>query len=200
MAAFVGYVVQSNGIFFPGKATLGGLTFEDISNAGGPADQWDALPTAGKLQILLFVGFMEHLSEASSVRLSGGPDKHYMRGGKPGAFPSLKEVGILSKKPGGVLQFPLDLFDPFGLQKKMTPEKKEESLRAEINNGRLAMLGIMAFLAEAKVPGSVPALTSLGIKPYSGEIMAPFAAGDASLPFVQEMLSRDLPIGPALFR
>jgi len=196
MAAFVGYLVQSNGIFFPGKASLGGLTFEDISNAGGPADQWDALPTAGKLQILLFVGFMEHVSEASSVNLSGGPDKHYMRGGKPGAFPSLKKVGIPAK---GLNFFPLDLFDPFDLQKKMTPEKKEESLRAEINNGRLAMLGIMAFLAEAKVPGSVPALTSLGLKPYSGEIMAPFAAGDANLPLVQEMLKFDTvkDFGPA---
>ena len=34
----------------------------------------------------------------------------------------------------------------------------------------------MGFLAETKVPGSVPALTSLGLKPYSGEIMAPFDA------------------------
>ena len=43
-------------------------------------------------------------------------------------------------------------------------------LRTEINNGRLAMLGIMAFLAESKVPGSVPALNGLGITPYSGEV------------------------------
>ena len=43
-------------------------------------------------------------------------------------------------------------------------------LRTEINNGRLAMLGIMAFLAESKVPGSVPALGGLGIAPYSGEV------------------------------
>ena len=43
-------------------------------------------------------------------------------------------------------------------------------MRTEINNGRLAMLGIMAFLAESKVPGSVPALGSLNIAPYSGEV------------------------------
>ncbi|MCH2107479.1 MAG: DUF4442 domain-containing protein, partial [Planctomycetes bacterium] len=36
--------------------------------------------------------------------------------------------------------------------------KKARGLLAEINNGRLAMLGIMAFVAESKVPGSVPAL------------------------------------------
>ena len=74
----------------------------------------------------------------------------------------------------------------------VSPEKKEKSLLAEINNGRLAMLGIMAFMAESKVPGSVPALGGLGIKPYAGEVMAPFAAGDASLPFVKDMLSYSL--------
>ena len=36
----------------------------------------------------------------------------------------------------------------------------------------LAMIGIMGFMAEAKVPGSVPALDGL-IKPFAGDIMAP---------------------------
>jgi hypothetical protein len=71
----------------------------------------------------------------------------------------------------------------------MSDEKKAASLRAEVNNGRLAMLGIMAFLSEAKVPGSVPALTSLGLPSYSGEVMAPLSAGDAGLPFVQDMIN-----------
>merc|ERR1719329_1153275 len=61
MAAFVGYCVQANGICFPWNlqapfgATLQDMptiAFSDISAAGGPADQWDALPTAAKLQIL----------------------------------------------------------------------------------------------------------------------------------------------------
>ena len=43
----------------------------------------------------------------------------------------------------------------------------------EINNGRLAMIGIMGFLAEEKVPGAVPALAGL-IKPYAGQVMDPF--------------------------
>merc|ERR1711865_917773 len=45
----------------------------------------------------------------------------------------------------------------------------------EINNGRLAMLGLMGFVSEATIPGSVPALQGL-IKPYAGEVMAPFAS------------------------
>merc|ERR1719232_1276386 len=186
MAAFVGYIVQANGIHFPWKTTLSGITYDDIAAAGGPADQWDALPTGAKLQIILFVGFLELLSENNYVLAASG-NSHYMRGGKPGAFPSLKKV-----IPHPI---PFDLFDPFGFQKSKPDEWKSTKLLAEINNGRLAMLGIMAFLAESKVPGSVPALGSLGIKPYSGEIMAPFASGDAGLPFVSDMLSVN-PIAP----
>merc|ERR1712087_881791 len=89
--------------------------------------------------------------------LSG--EKHYMRGGKPGFFPSIKKGGI----PHPV---PFDLFDPFGLSKNASPEKKAKGLVAEINNGRLAMIGIMGFCAAAKVPGSVPGLTF--IAPYAG--------------------------------
>jgi hypothetical protein len=70
MAAFVGYCVQSNGICFPWNlqapyagspnlANLPAISFADISAAGGPADQWDALPSAAKLQILVFIGFLE---------------------------------------------------------------------------------------------------------------------------------------------
>jgi len=180
MAAFVGYIVQANGIHFPWKTTLSGITYDDIAAAGGPADQWDALPTGAKLQIILFVGFLELLSENNYVLAASG-NSHYMRGGKPGAFPSLKKV-----IPHPI---PFDLFDPFGFQKGKSDEWKSTKLLAEINNGRLAMLGIMAFLAESKVPGSVPALGGLGIKPYAGEIMAPFASGDAGLPFVSDMLS-----------
>merc|ERR1712127_1152076 len=133
---------------------------------GGPAAQWDALPTASKLQIFGAIGFLEGWGENSKAIKAQG-QSHYMRGGKPG-------------------------FYPFSLQKKMTPEKKQKALLAEINNGRLAMIGIMAFMAEAKLPGAVPGLVGK-VTPYTGEIMAPFAAGDASLPYVSEMLKYTLP-------
>jgi len=179
MAAFVGYCVQSNGIVFPWKLT-GEISHADIAAAGSPPEQWDALPTASKLQILLFIGFLESWSETSFALEKDGL-KHYMRGGIPGKFPSFEAA------PHPV---PLkNLWDPFGLAGKASAEKREKSLLAEINNGRLAQLGIMAFLAESKVPNSVPILSALNwVKPYAGEPMAPFTEADASLPLVTDML------------
>merc|ERR1712216_475512 len=101
MAAFVGYCVQSN-FHFPWKLT-GEISFDDIAAAGGPPDQWDALPTNAKLQIILFIGFLEFWSENNYVLASSG-QTHYMRGGKPGAFPSLKK-----EIPHPI---PFELFDP----------------------------------------------------------------------------------------
>jgi len=188
MAAFVGFCIQSNGIAFPWnlQAPLPGgvnagiptISFADISAAGGPADQWDALPSSAKLQIIGFVGFLEFCSEAS-VFLEMDGTTHYVRGGRPGYFPKIKD-----KFPHPV---PLNFWDPFGFTSKMTPERKEKALLAEINNGRLAMIGLIGLISASKGL-QVPGLDTLGIKPYAGEIMAPFTASDASLPYVSDML------------
>merc|ERR1719298_315234 len=115
MAAFVGFCLQSNGVCFPWnlQAPVLGLnsgidtiSFADISAAGGPGDQWDALPSAAKLQIIGAVGFLEMWGE-SSVALEMDGQQHYVRGGKPGYYPSLK-----GRMPHPV---PLNLWDPFGL-------------------------------------------------------------------------------------
>ena len=67
MAAFVGFCVQSNGIHFPWDLTTSGISFADISAAGGPAAQWDALPTNAKLQIFGAIGFLEGWGENSNA-------------------------------------------------------------------------------------------------------------------------------------
>jgi hypothetical protein len=187
MAGFVGYCAHANGVHFPWNiqapfpgpltANLPTISFADIAAAGSPGDMWDALPTAGKLQILLVIGFLEMHGE-SSIALEADGQKHYVRGGKPGYYPSLK-----GRYPHAV---PLDLWDPFGFTKKMSAERKEKALLAEVNNGRLAMIGLMGLISASKGL-QVPGLDSLGLKPYAGEYMAPFGPQDAILPFVEDM-------------
>ena len=165
MFAFVGYIVQAQGITWPDKMTLAGDSWPVTAGNSVPA-QWDALPEISKWQIILVIGFLELWGEAAMT-------PHYMRGGKPGAYPSLTAKDSMAKDlPHPV---PLDLFDPFKLSKNASPEKKAKGLLMEINNGRLAQIGIFGFLAESKVPGSVPALKGL-IPAYDGDYMAPFAA------------------------
>jgi hypothetical protein len=178
MAAFVGYCVQANGFYFPWRLTGGPnpIMHADISAAGSPAEQWDALPIEAKYQIVGAIGLFEFLGEYSDILAMNG-EKHYVRGGKPGYYPPFE--GIFS---AGVFPhpLPLNLYDPFNLAKKRSPEAKERGLLVEINNGRLAMLGIFGFLAESKIPGSVPALSGV-VKPYAGEYMAPFTADAMSI-------------------
>jgi len=158
MAAVVGFIAQINGARFPQE-------WATSITAESPCDQWDALPEAAKYQIILFVGFLEVFSEHSYILEAQG-QKHYMKGGKPGFFPSLK-------KGFGVHPVPFDLYDPLNFYATKTAEQKAKGLNVEVNNGRLAMIGIMGFLAESKVPGSVPFGPHLPT--YSGEVMAPFA-------------------------
>jgi len=59
----------------------------------------------------------------------------------------------------------------------LTVAEKEKGLLTEINNGRLAMLGIFGFLCAQTIPGSVPLLVGV-VKPYSGQVMSPFSMAD----------------------
>jgi len=160
MAAFVGYCVQSNFVW-PWANTLAGDPFP--STELNPEQQWDALPSAARWQILFVIGMLELWDECQG---GSNDQKHYMRGGKPGDYPSFQNFR-------DEVHFVLDLYDPFNLSKKMSQEKKDRRLLMEVNNGRLAMLGIFGFLSADAVEGSVPALKNIAI-PYDGNVMAPF--------------------------
>jgi hypothetical protein len=160
MAGFVGYIVHANDIKFPWALAKGYTAPDGVS----PQALWDSIPEASKWQIILTVGFFEFWRENSYI-LSAEGEAHYMRGGKPGYFPTFAQL------PHPV---PFDLFDPFGFSKTASPEKKAKGLLAEVNNGRLAMIGLMGFLSESQIPGSVPGLASVGIRPYDGNVMIPF--------------------------
>merc|ERR1711982_143434 len=161
MAAFVGYCVQSNW-HFPWAQTLDGASFPSIDLS--PEQQWDAIPAGAKWQILTVILGLELWDEAS-----GGTGVHYMKGRQPGKYPSFQLFR-------DQVHFVLDLYDPFKFNKNMKQETKDRRLVAEINNGRLAMLGIFGFLSADKIEGSVPFLKNIAI-PYDGQVMSPFEAG-----------------------
>ncbi|GMH75278.1 hypothetical protein TrVE_jg7497 [Triparma verrucosa] len=163
MFAFVGYCVQSN-VHWPWPMTTAGDSFPSTDLS--PEAQWDAIPEAAKWQILVVISFLELWGEQSGADTG---QTHYMRGGQPGKFPSFDLFR------NTVHPVPFNLYDPFGLSKSMSAEKKEKRLIMELNNGRLAQIGIMGFLAADKVPGSVPALNGIA-QPYDGDVMAPFTA------------------------
>jgi hypothetical protein len=159
MFAFVGFLSGANGFHWPWAISTDGTPFPVAGNV--PGAQWDALSISAKIQIIGFVLIMEIWSE-------GARSAHYMRGGKAGAFPSFKDSSIELPHP-----VPFDLFDPFGFSKKASEEKKASGLVKEINNGRLAMIGIMSLLAESKVEGAVPAIAGK-VAHYDGDYMVPF--------------------------
>jgi len=145
MAAFTGFFWMSpgpNGMHFPlfpgVVSTSTGQTFESLGYDAFAA--WDALPDAGKAQMIGTVGLLEFLSETNKP--------HYMKGGTPGQIRLWIAPGYERKK----------MFDPYGLLDKLSPEQRAEKRVSELKNGRLAMIGIMSVFAAHYVPGSVPAL------------------------------------------
>jgi hypothetical protein len=169
MFAFVGYIVHANGVKFPWAMQMDGAPFPAESN---PPALWDTISDSAKWQIFGLIAFLEFWSE-----LSTPTHKHYMKGGKPGDYPD-----FVSGEDGIPHPVPFNLYDPFGFSKGMSEEKKEARLRAELNNGRLAQIGILGFLAEQCTSGSVPLLS--GVVPhYDGEPMAPFTTNVIGAPF-----------------
>eukprot|EP00535_Pseudo-nitzschia_heimii_P005366 CAMPEP_0197181310 /NCGR_PEP_ID=MMETSP1423-20130617/5637_1 /TAXON_ID=476441 /ORGANISM="Pseudo-nitzschia heimii, Strain UNC1101" /LENGTH=245 /DNA_ID=CAMNT_0042631543 /DNA_START=51 /DNA_END=788 /DNA_ORIENTATION=- len=161
MAAFVGYLVQSNYVFSWPQSLAGNMApSADLQ----PEEQWDLVDVNAKWQIITVIGFLELWDEMGGYGDTALP--HYMRGRQPGKYPTFQEFRE------GVHWVP-DLYDPFKFNRKMSEEKKTRRLLVEINNGRLAMLGIFGFLVADKIPGALPTLAGIA-SPYDGEVMNPF--------------------------
>ena len=158
MFGFCGFIVHSNDIRTQGD----GIVATIPTGLSAPA-VWDAIPEIAKWQIIMGVGVFEIWRENKAVLEAEG-QKHYMSGGKPGYFPTFDMV------PHPV---PYNLFDPWKVTKDFSEEKKAGGRLAEINNGRLAMIGLFGFLSESVLPGSVPLLKGI-VPSYGGEVMAPF--------------------------
>jgi len=128
MLATTGYIVQASGIHFPGMLSSD-VSFESLSSMK-PFDAWDAVPDAGKAQILGMAFVAELASESQGT--------HYMKGGST----------------------PTIVFPPIDFSGVSEDTLKMKQNR-ELNNGRLAMIAIMSFIAANNVPGSVPALSGI---------------------------------------
>merc|ERR1719421_1471563 len=165
MAGFVGYCIHENGIRWPFPLTSTLPDYSSFEGLSAPA-VWDATPLAARLQIIAVIGFFEFYSEWETSLAADGM-VHHMRGGKPGQFPAFNLLPVA----------PPPLFDPFGFTADLSEEEKAKKRIREIQNGRLAMIGLFSLISEARVPGAVPALAGL-VKPYDGEVMGPFSAAD----------------------
>ncbi|KAH8072037.1 chlorophyll A-B binding protein [Aureococcus anophagefferens] len=109
-----------------------------------PQEQWDNIPLIGKLQIFTFVGMLE---AASLLPIEG----------RIGPFP----IGNLN------------LYKPFDIFPEQSEDEKARGRQVEINNGRLAMLGLISLLTESNGL-IVPPLDGIeGFPKYAGNVMIP---------------------------
>ena len=178
MLASTGYVVQGAGFHFPGELAHG-TTFESLSGMK-PFDAWDAVPDAGKAQILftIFIAEGKYDGEKSGVEWSGvewngvewsGVERVSKATVLRSSFKfypilnlsPLPPVPVISESKGVHYtkggDLPTIVFPPIdfsGVDAGTVATKRNR----ELNNGRLAMIAIMSYIAAANIPGSVPAL------------------------------------------
>ena len=131
MAATTGWIINEAGIVFPGDIATG----KSFASLGKGWDAWANVPGSGKVQILFAMGCIELASEAKQP--------HYMKGGRPGQ----------TDGPLG-----LRFWDPLGLTAGYDAATIAVKRQRELNNGRLAMIGVASFVSASFIDGSVPAL------------------------------------------
>mmetsp|Transcript_31178 Transcript_31178/g.35778 ORF Transcript_31178/g.35778 Transcript_31178/m.35778 type:complete len:340 (-) Transcript_31178:178-1197(-) len=133
MLAVTGYLVQAAGYHWPGMIS-DDLSFAQLSGLK-PFDAWDQTPDNIKSWILFFAFCTELATESDAGRRGG---QHYMKGGKS----------------------PEVVFPKFDFS-NVDADTMVVKRSRELNNGRLAMIGIISFIAANNIPGSVPALSGL---------------------------------------
>jgi hypothetical protein len=162
MAAFLGFIAGCTPLVSGEHAVA---PYRGYVAGGTPFEQWDNMPLLAKAQIFTTIGMLESYGEGAG---SPAGYVHYTKGGKPGYYPPIKG------RVGGQIQF--NLYDPFNWFPEQGAESKARGLKSEILNGRAAMIGIMGFCSEPKVPGSVPFLHGIeGFPHYDGNVMIPFS-------------------------
>ena len=127
MAASVGWIINEAGVVFPGDIATG----VPFASLGKGVQAWANVPDAGKLQMLLAIGAIETASEFQKP--------HYMSGGRLGSIPG---------------PFGLRLWDPIGSMSSMDEDTKATKRQMELNNGRLAMIGVASFISASYIDGS----------------------------------------------
>jgi hypothetical protein len=165
MLATTGFLIQAAGIHFPGMLSKD-VSFESLSSMN-PVEQWANVPDAGTsilvacclwtLNVFIWLEWISshHSTIHHTLLLPTGKAQIV------GTI-LIAELATEAKKPhymmGGDL--PTIVFPKVDFSNVNADTLKTKRSR-ELNNGRLAMIAIMSFLAEHAIPGSVPVLTGI---------------------------------------
>mmetsp|Transcript_67599 Transcript_67599/g.186805 ORF Transcript_67599/g.186805 Transcript_67599/m.186805 type:complete len:242 (+) Transcript_67599:200-925(+) len=133
------------------------VAVEDMAGVQNPVGLFDpmGLATSGNDETLLWFRAAELKHSRVTMLATAG----WLVNSAGVFFPGDLTHGTKVKKPHYMKGGPMGLqCDPLGIYENMTPEMRKTRMNRELANGRLAMIGIMSFIAAAKVPGSVPAI------------------------------------------
>ena len=119
--AFLGQIVTRGGLHLPGNIDYSGDSFDSFPNGVAALFGPDSIPTAGLVQIVAFVGWLEC---AFMRDVPGAGNEH---------------VGDFRN---GYIDFGWDDFDE---------ETKLSKRAIELNNGRAAMLGILGLMVHEEI-------------------------------------------------
>ncbi|KAL7574940.1 hypothetical protein ACA910_010764 [Epithemia clementina (nom. ined.)] len=121
MLAVVGYLVQESGYRLGGNIDLSGKTFAEIPNGFAAFKE---IPAGGLCQLLFFIGLLE----TTIMKDVTGTNEF------PGDFRNMN--------PQGGLDYGWDT---------LSDEEKLEKRGIELNNGRAAMMGILALMVHEQL-------------------------------------------------